>query len=50
VPTPRLCPPPPSLCPPNQVIQLQGDQRKNVLQFLTAEGLVKKGLVKVHGF
>lgn len=31
------------------VIQLQGDQRKNVLQFLTQEGLVKKELIKVHG-
>jgi hypothetical protein len=33
-----------------QVIQLQGDQRKNVLQFLTQEGLVKKDLIKIHGF
>jgi len=33
-----------------QVIQLQGDQRKNVLQFLTEEGLVKKDLIKIHGF
>jgi translation initiation factor 1 (eIF-1/SUI1) len=35
--------------PPQKVIQLQGDQRKNVLQFLTQEGLVKKDLIKVHG-
>ncbi|GBF89314.1 translation factor [Raphidocelis subcapitata] len=33
-----------------QVIQLQGDQRKNVHQFLTQEGLVKKDLIKIHGF
>lgn len=33
-----------------QVIQLQGDQRKNVLEFLTKEGLVKKDLIKIHGF
>jgi translation initiation factor 1 (eIF-1/SUI1) len=33
-----------------QVIQLQGDQRKNVVDFLTQEGLVKKDLIKVHGF
>jgi translation initiation factor 1 len=33
-----------------QVIQLQGDQRKNVLQFLTQEKLVKKELIKIHGF
>lgn len=33
-----------------QVIQLQGDQRKNVLQFMTQEGLVKKDLIKIHGF
>lgn len=33
-----------------QVIQLQGDQRKNVLEFLTKESLVKKDLIKIHGF
>jgi translation initiation factor 1 len=33
-----------------QVIQLQGDQRKNVLQFLTQEKLVKKEFIKIHGF
>jgi translation initiation factor 1 (eIF-1/SUI1) len=33
-----------------QVIQLQGDQRKNVHTFLTAEKLVKKDLIKIHGF
>jgi translation initiation factor 1 len=32
------------------VIQLQGDQRKNVHAFLTGEGLVKKDLIKLHGF
>jgi len=41
---------PDSSCPCLQVIQLQGDQRKNVLQFLTEEGLVKKDLIKIHGF
>lgn len=35
---------------PVQVIQLQGDQRKNVLQFLTQEKLVKKEFIKIHGF
>ncbi|KAI8466690.1 MAG: translation initiation factor SUI1 [Monoraphidium minutum] len=33
-----------------QVIQLQGDQRKNVHLFLTQEGIVKKDLIKLHGF
>lgn len=33
-----------------QVIQLQGDQRKNVLEFLTQEKLVKKDMIKIHGF
>lgn len=32
------------------VIQLQGDQRKNVLQFLTEEGIAKKEVIKLHGF
>eukprot|EP00898_Chlorokybus_atmophyticus_P007670 jgi/Chlat1/7904/Chrsp67S07347 len=33
-----------------QVIQLQGDQRKNVSQFLVQEGIVKKEVIKIHGF
>ena len=31
------------------VIQLQGDQRQNVLQFLTEEGIAKKDIIKIHG-
>jgi len=33
-----------------QVIQLQGDQRKNVSQVLVQAGVVKKDLIKIHGF
>ncbi|KAF5837890.1 translation factor Sui1-like protein [Dunaliella salina] len=33
-----------------QVIQLQGDQRKNVQDFLMKEKLVKKDQIKIHGF
>eukprot|EP00850_Spirogloea_muscicola_P006865 SM000033S12386 [mRNA] locus=s33:615182:616462:+ [translate_table: standard] len=33
-----------------QVIQLQGDQRKNVSTFLVTAGLVKKDMIKIHGF
>jgi len=33
-----------------QVIQLQGDQRKNVSTFLVKEKLVKKDHIKIHGF
>jgi len=33
-----------------QVIQLQGDQRKNVSQFLVDNKLVKKDKIKIHGF
>ena len=33
-----------------QVIQLQGDQRKHVSQFLVQAGVVKKDLIKIHGF
>ncbi|CAN7119401.1 unnamed protein product [Brassica rapa subsp. narinosa] len=32
-----------------QVIQLQGDQRKNVSTFLVQAGLVKKDNIKIHG-
>uniref|UniRef100_A0A453FQ85 SUI1 domain-containing protein n=1 Tax=Aegilops tauschii subsp. strangulata TaxID=200361 RepID=A0A453FQ85_AEGTS len=33
-----------------QVIQLQGDQRKNVATFLVQAGLAKKESIKIHGF
>ncbi|WVZ03392.1 hypothetical protein V8G54_024198 [Vigna mungo] len=33
-----------------QVIQLQGDQRKNVSAFLVQAGIVKKEHIKIHGF
>ncbi|EFJ12966.1 hypothetical protein SELMODRAFT_234882 [Selaginella moellendorffii] len=33
-----------------QVIQLQGDQRKNVSQFLVQAGVAKKDQIKIHGF
>ena len=33
-----------------KVLQLQGDQRKNVSTFLVANSLCKKDQVKVHGF
>ncbi|KAL6544438.1 hypothetical protein OROMI_023300 [Orobanche minor] len=33
-----------------QVIQLQGDQRKNVSTFLVQQGVVKKEQIKIHGF
>ncbi|KAI3440870.1 SUI1 domain-containing protein [Psidium guajava] len=34
-----------------QVIQLQGDQRKNVSTFLVQQaGIVKKEQIKIHGF
>ncbi|XP_055961246.1 protein translation factor SUI1 homolog isoform X1 [Mercurialis annua] len=37
-------------CCINQVIQLQGDQRKNVSTFLIQAGVVKKEHIKIHGF
>ncbi|XP_061989880.1 protein translation factor SUI1 homolog 1-like [Rosa rugosa] len=33
-----------------QVIQLQGDQRKNTSAFLVQAGIVKKDNIKIHGF
>ncbi|KAK1407025.1 hypothetical protein QVD17_38635 [Tagetes erecta] len=33
-----------------KVIQLQGDQRKNVAAFLSRAGIVKKDQIKIHGF
>jgi len=33
-----------------QVLQLQGDQRKNVQQFLAQEGTLEKESIKIHGF
>jgi len=32
------------------IIQLSGDQRKPVAQFLLDEGIISKGSVKIHGF
>ena len=32
-----------------KILQLQGDQRKNVALFLVSNNLVKKDLIKVHG-
>ena len=32
------------------IIQLQGDQRKNVADLLVNEGICKRSTVKVHGF
>lgn len=33
-----------------EVLQLQGDQRENICQFLTKVGLVNPEQIKVHGF
>ncbi|KAF3638955.1 Protein translation factor SUI1 -like protein [Capsicum annuum] len=33
-----------------KVIQLQGDQRKNVSHLLVTAGVVKKDQIKIHGF
>jgi len=33
-----------------EVLQLQGDQRENICQFLTKVGLVNTEQIKVHGF
>ncbi|CAG0880554.1 unnamed protein product [Cyprideis torosa] len=33
-----------------EVLQLQGDQRENICQFLTKMGLVTQDQLKVHGF
>lgn len=33
-----------------QVIQLQGDQRKNVSTFLLSNNIAKKDQIKIHGF
>lgn len=33
-----------------KVLQLQGDQRKNVSAFLVSNELAKKDTIKVHGF
>ncbi|KAM4606273.1 eukaryotic translation initiation factor 1b [Polymixia lowei] len=33
-----------------EVIQLQGDQRKNICQFLLEFGIVREEQLKVHGF
>ncbi|MPC73909.1 Protein translation factor SUI1 [Portunus trituberculatus] len=50
----RSCPPVTSindlLILTELVLQLQGDQRENICQFLTKVGLVKADQIKVHGF
>ncbi|XP_043689963.1 protein translation factor SUI1 homolog [Telopea speciosissima] len=33
-----------------KIIQLQGDQRKNVSNFLIKAGITKKEQIKIHGF
>ncbi|VEN34824.1 unnamed protein product, partial [Callosobruchus maculatus] len=33
-----------------EVLQLQGDQRENICQWLTKAGLAKPDQLKVHGF
>lgn len=33
-----------------EVLQLQGDQRENICQWLTKSGLAKSDQLKVHGF
>lgn len=33
-----------------KIIQLQGDQRKKVSQFLVQAGIAKKDQIKIHGF
>ncbi|CEP08372.1 hypothetical protein [Parasitella parasitica] len=33
-----------------EIIQLQGDQRMKLAEFLVAEGIAKKDEIKVHGF
>jgi translation initiation factor 1 len=33
-----------------EVLQLQGDQRENICQFLTKVGIAKAEQLKVHGF
>lgn len=33
-----------------EVLQLQGDQRENICQWLTKSGLAKPDQLKVHGF
>ena len=33
-----------------EIMQMSGDQRQKVLQFLTEEGIADKEVIKVHGF
>eukprot|EP00178_Gracilaria_changii_P007770 TRINITY_DN2428_c0_g1_i1.p1 TRINITY_DN2428_c0_g1~~TRINITY_DN2428_c0_g1_i1.p1 ORF type:complete len:127 (-),score=24.81 TRINITY_DN2428_c0_g1_i1:102-482(-) len=33
-----------------KILQLQGDQRQVVAQFLTGEGIVNKDHIKIHGY
>lgn len=32
------------------IIQMQGDQRMKMAEFLVSEGIAKKAEIKVHGF
>ena len=34
----------------NKIIQLQGDQRDNIKNFLIKENIISKDFIKVHGF
>ena len=33
-----------------RILQLQGDQRENVVKFLTSENIIDKEDIKIHGF
>ncbi|KAI8973715.1 translation initiation factor SUI1 [Mycotypha africana] len=33
-----------------EIIQMQGDQRQKMAEFLVSEGIAKKSDIKVHGF
>lgn len=33
-----------------EIIQLQGDQRLKMAEFLVNEGIAKKSAIKIHGF
>jgi translation initiation factor 1 len=33
-----------------KVVQVQGDQRQNIFNFLTQENICEKSQIKIHGF
>lgn len=33
-----------------KVIQVQGDQRQNITNFLTQENIIDRSMIKLHGF